>query len=128
MANESGLSAVEHVVILMLENRSFDHMLGYLYSAQGNVTPSGQKFEGLTGTESNPGSDGNPVTVYQIGPATPNAYYMPGADPGEGYMATNTQLFGAKSTPANSAAPTMASFVKDFAYTLGWQSREHGWT
>src|SRR5580698_2738975 len=26
-----GLSAIDHVVVLMLENRSFDHMLGWLY-------------------------------------------------------------------------------------------------
>ena len=25
-----GLEKVEHIVVLMLENRSFDHMLGYL--------------------------------------------------------------------------------------------------
>ncbi len=28
----NGLAAVENVVVLMLENRSFDHMLGYLYA------------------------------------------------------------------------------------------------
>ncbi|BAS12318.1 phospholipase C [Arthrobacter sp. Hiyo8] len=37
----TGLNAVEHIVVLMLENRSFDHMLGYLYAASGNVSPSG---------------------------------------------------------------------------------------
>ena len=93
----SGLSAVEHVVVLMLENRSFDHMLGFLYSAEGNVSPTGQPFEGLSGTESNPDASGQPVTVFKIEPTTPNAYFMPGADPGEGYMATNSQLFGSTS-------------------------------
>jgi phosphoesterase family protein len=83
MANGSGLASVSHLVVLMLENRSFDHMLGFLYP--GNVSPSGQPFEGLTGTESNPGSNGQPVTVFRIEPATPGAYYMPGADPGEGF-------------------------------------------
>jgi phospholipase C len=128
MADENGLSAVQHIVVLMLENRSFDHMLGYLYSSTGNVSPSGQPFEGLTGSESNPDDNGNPVAVFQIEPTTPNAYYMPGADPGEGYMATNSQLFGDITAPASPAVPAMQGFVKDFAYTLGWQSREHGWT
>jgi phospholipase C len=59
MANGNGLASVNHIVVLMLENRSFDHMLGYLYP--GNVTPSGQPFEGLAGTESNPDSNGQPV-------------------------------------------------------------------
>ena len=52
--SEGNLAAINHVVVLMLENRSFDHMLGYLYAAQGNVSPSGQPFEGLAGTESCP--------------------------------------------------------------------------
>ena len=50
MTNGSGLASVDHVVVLMLENRSFDHMLGFLYP--GNVSASGQPFDGLTGTES----------------------------------------------------------------------------
>jgi phospholipase C len=125
----SGLSAIEHVVVLMLENRSFDHMLGFLYSDSGNVSPTGQLFEGLTGTESNPGSSGSPVTVFKIEPTTPNAYFMPGADPGEGYMATNDQLFGSESAPASPAqVPAMQGFIKDFAYTLGWESSDSGYS
>ena len=105
MTNGSGLASVDHVVVLMLENRSFDHMLGFLYP--GNVSPSGQPFDGLTGTESNPGSDGKPVTVFRIEPATPGAYYMPGADPGEGYMATNDQLYGSdKARPRPGRPPS----------------------
>jgi phospholipase C len=127
MANGDGLSSVQHVVVLMLENRSFDHMLGYLYADQGNISSAGQAFEGLLGTETNPDASGNPVTVFRIQPSTPNAYYMPGADPGEGYMATNSQLFGTSSSPPHSTPP-MQGFVKDFAYTLGWQSRASGWT
>jgi phospholipase C len=123
MANGSGLAAIEHVVVLMLENRSFDHMLGFLYP--GNVSPSGQPFDGLAGTESNPGSNGQPVTVFRIEPTTPNAYYMPGADPGEGYMATNDQLYGSDNGPASSGqAATCQGFVANYAYTLGWESKE----
>jgi phospholipase C len=101
MSNGSGLGSVNHIVVLMLENRSLDHMLGFLYTAQGNVSPTGQPFAGLTGTESNPDSTGAAVTVARIGPTTPNAYFMPGADPGEGYMATNDQLFGSETAPAS---------------------------
>jgi len=123
MANGDGLASVNHVVVLMLENRSFDHMLGYLYP--GNVSPSGQPFDGLAGTESNTGSNGQPVTVFRIEPATPSAYYMPGADPGEGYMATNDQLYGSNAGPAATGqAATCQGFVANFGYTLGWQSRE----
>jgi len=118
----NNLSAIEHVVVLMLENRSFDHMLGFLY-------PAGPQFEGLAGTESNPDASGNPVTVFMIEPTTPNAYFMPGADPGEGYMATNDQLFGSTAAPPTSATvPGMQGFVKDFAYTLSWESHTSGYT
>ena len=34
---EAGLSAVQRIVHLMVENRSFDHMLGFLYGESGNV-------------------------------------------------------------------------------------------
>src|SRR5271168_1817990 len=100
---KSHLSSVNHVVVLMLENRSFDHMLGFLYAASGNVSPAGQPFEGLKGNESNPGA-GAAVQVYKIKPTDANAYFMPGADPGEGYTATNSQLFGNATAPTPPAA------------------------
>jgi phospholipase C len=125
MADGNSLASVDHVVVLMLENRSFDHMLGFLYPDKR--TPSGQPFEGLTGTESNPGSTGQPVKVFKIEPTTPNAYLMPGADPGEGYMATNDQLYSSNSTPPSGTAATCQGFVTNYAYTLGWQSKTTGW-
>jgi len=121
----SQLGAIEHIVVLMLENRSFDHMLGYLYQDSGNVSPSGQPFEGLSGSESNPGATGAAVPVFPITPTTPNAYFMPGADPGEGYAATNSQIFGSNTAPTPPTA-TMQGFVTDYAYTLGWEAKE-GW-
>jgi phospholipase C len=124
MANSLG--SIEHIVVLMLENRSLDHMLGFLYTDAGNVSPAGQAYEGLTGKESNPDANGKPVTVFRIDPATPNAYFMPGADPGEGYTATNSQLFGSNTAPSPPTA-TNQGFVTNFAYTIGWEQRE-GWS
>src|ERR1700728_3668183 len=86
----NALLSINHIVVLMLENRSFDHMLGFLYAANGNVSPTGAPFDGLTGNESNPDSSGNSVPVKQIKESDENAYYMPGADPGEGYSATHS--------------------------------------
>jgi len=119
------LPSVNHIVVLMLENRSFDHMLGYLYASSGNASPSGQPFEGLKGTESNPDSSGN-VSVYKIAKTNANAYLMPGADPGEGYLATNSQLFGTTTAPTPPNAANNG-FVNDFSYTLGWEAKE-GWS
>src|SRR3984885_6692129 len=116
----AGLAGIDHVVVLMLENRSFDHMLGYLYADSGNVSAAGPPFEGLTGQETNTDASGQPVSVYPVTPATPNAYFMPGADPGEGYNATNDQLWGSDTAPAAGSQATLQGFVKDFAYTIGW--------
>ena len=122
------LEAIDTFVVLMLENRSFDHMLGWLYADAGNVSPSGAPFDGLTGKETNPGTDGSPVSIFRITRATANAYFMPGADPGEGYNAMNSQLFGAITAPASEPAVSNQGFVKDFAYTLGGQASGKGWT
>jgi phospholipase C len=122
------LPSINNIVVLMLENRSFDHMLGLLYSANGNVSPTtGQPFEGLTGQESNLGSDGSAVPVFTIAPTDSSAYFMPRADPGEGYSATNSQLFGSTTAPTPPVA-TNSGFVSDFSYTLGWESTDSGYT
>jgi phospholipase C len=33
------LATVQHIVVLMLENRSLDHRLGFLHAAEGNKSP-----------------------------------------------------------------------------------------
>jgi phospholipase C len=60
----SPLRAVERIVVVMMENRSFDNILGALrmdatYGAAANV-------DGLTGRESNPDAAGNPVPVLRM--------------------------------------------------------------
>ncbi len=112
----NGLIAVAHVVVLMLENRSFDHMLGYLYTSAGNVSPAGHPYDGLTGSESNPDATGKPVPVFPITPATPNAYFMPGADPGEGFPATNNQYYASDAGPATAG---QAASCQGFVNRLG---------
>lgn len=109
MANQLG--AVKHIVQLMLENRSFDQMLGFLYD--GNRSPIGQPFEGLTGNEFNPDDSGREFKVYKIDRSLPHPYLMPGADPGEGYQHTNYQLFSTDD-PLKGAIPTNRGFLIDF--------------
>lgn len=43
----AGLDNLKHIVVLMMENRSFDHMLGALMKQDPRIN-------GLRGTESNP--------------------------------------------------------------------------
>jgi phospholipase C len=116
------LPSINHIVQLMLENRSFDHMLGFLYAGTGNVSPTGQPFEGLTGSESNTDANGNKVTVYQIDHTATGAYFMPGADPGEGYSNTNEQLFGSGKPPSPPTAVN-SGFVTNFADAISYDQR-----
>jgi phospholipase C len=121
-AQNASLTSVQHIVQLMLENRSFDHMLGFLYS--GKSGPGGQPFEGLLGTESNDDSTGKPVTVFPIDTSSPNAYFMPGADPAEGYANTNVQLFDTGSPPTPPVA-TMTGFVTSFESAIPFDQKSH---
>jgi phospholipase C len=50
---------IDHIVVLMMENRSFDHMLGYRHFAHPEVN-------GLAGNESNPLPHGAPYDVHHL--------------------------------------------------------------
>jgi len=121
MTHKSQLPMIDHFVVLMLENRSFDHMLGFLYADKGNVSATGQAFEGLTGTESNPNGQGEAVKAFKIKKEDENAYFMPGSDPGEGYFNTNEQLFSNHIAPDPVIAATNQGFVINYEYTLNWE-------
>jgi phospholipase C len=121
MDSTDGLSKINHFVVLMLENRSFDHMLGFLYPNKKG--PNGQPFEGLTGKETNLGSQGKASAVFQIEAGDPDLYFYPKADPGEGFHNTNQQLFGTQA-PAANAQPTMGGFIQNYASTLKWDQSQ----
>jgi phospholipase C len=92
-------TALDHVVVLMFENRSFDNLLGRLYQP-GEVA----SFEGVLGKDlSNPvpewAADRSGGAAISYGVAA--AMNTPGADPGEEYPHVNTQLFGIIDPPAN---------------------------
>jgi phospholipase C len=117
--SSSLLQGIDHFVVVMLENRSFDHMLGFLYP--NKMAPRGQAFEGLTGNESNPDSKGKATKVFKILPKDPHPYFMPGANAGEGYLNTNAELFGSR-VQNPTGTPAGQGFVTNFAYTLNWES------
>jgi phospholipase C len=125
MANsQSLLKNINHIVVVMMENRSFDHMLGFLYQASKNVSPLGQPFEGLTGKETNADATGKTVQVFPIQPTDPHPYQRPGANPGEGYLNTNSQLFSKPQAPSPITPASNNGFVTNFAYTLSWESQQ----
>eukprot|EP01087_Luapelamoeba_hula_P022092 TRINITY_DN7847_c0_g2_i2.p1 TRINITY_DN7847_c0_g2~~TRINITY_DN7847_c0_g2_i2.p1 ORF type:complete len:483 (-),score=44.04 TRINITY_DN7847_c0_g2_i2:202-1650(-) len=96
---------IEHVVCLMLENRSFDHMCGYLKSRNSNI-------DGLTGNESNPFDPSNPK-----GPSakvTATSGYVTRVDPDHSVPGTTAQIFGSGSATHLDPAP-MNGFVANYA-------------
>jgi phospholipase C len=72
------LANIDHIVVLMMENRSFDHILGYLSLPVGQGGMGRSDVDGLTGGESNPyrGTD------YPVFPLT-GTYFSP--DPPHGH-------------------------------------------
>lgn len=90
---------IEHVFVLMLENRSFDHMLGLSgltgVDIQGNPTTA----DGVTvGVNTNPVPGTNPVTEVSV--SSPADYFLSDVDKGPGHEFENvvTQLCGEKVT------------------------------
>jgi phospholipase C len=59
------------------------------------------------GKESNPDATGTPVSVSVLAPGTANVYFTPGANPGEGFTATHTQLFGEASPAVGAVEATL---------------------
>lgn len=99
-----GIKNLQHVVVLMMENRSFDHMLGALKAKNPAV-------DGLAGTETNPDSTGVPVTV------SPTAAYQSqlDPDPDHHFAAADLQIFGGVTTAQNpNRKPNMQGFVKSY--------------
>lgn len=92
------LDTFEHVVVLMLENRSFDNLLGFLYEDERFKIPEGKTFAGLN--DPNCYAD---VPSYAKGhtkndrlkpiPVQNNDFSQPFPDPGEVYQHVNTQLY-----------------------------------
>ena len=95
------MGTIQHVFVLMLENRSFDHMLGFS-GISGTDAVSGQpaKINGLQGTESNI-YQGTPYTV-----STPAEFSMT-VGPGHEFSDVLEQLSGpgAQYVPRGSIRP-----------------------
>ncbi|HEY1652581.1 MAG TPA: alkaline phosphatase family protein [Acidimicrobiales bacterium] len=121
-------NAMDHLVLVLFENRSFDNLLGRLYSP-GAV----ESFEGVVGKDlSNPVPDwaehGAPGGVVPYGVSV--GMDAPDPDPGEEYPHTNTQLFNILdeanrckdatemvapyNAPPPGRLPTMDGFVTDY--------------
>jgi phospholipase C len=98
---------IKHLVLLMMENRSFDHFFGFLKS------PS-YPINGLNGDESNPDAEGNPVKVSRD--ARISGDLLP--DPGHDFLDVNEQIFGNRGGLQDST-PLMSGFIKNYQSHTG---------
>jgi phospholipase C len=94
------LDKLKHIVVLMMENRSFDHMLGSLRQQDPRI-------DGLTGSESNPDSTGEPIKVQ------PQAEFQSqlDPDPGHHYPDVDIQLYNGSS---DRSKPNMQGFIQAY--------------
>src|ERR1700675_1811526 len=97
----AGLDNLKHIVVLMMENRSFDHMLGSLKKQDPRIN-------GLTGAESNLDTANEPAKVQPL--AEFQSQLDP--DPDHAFPAVDLQIFGGDTSPDRTA--NMQGFVKSY--------------
>lgn len=93
---------IKHLIVLMMENRSFDHMLGFLKSDQYPIN-------GVRGTESNRDSSGEPVRVSQGARDSADL----ATDPSHDFEDVIEQMYGVR-TPQAGQQPDMSGFVVNY--------------
>jgi phospholipase C len=100
------LPQIEHVVVLMMENRSLDNLLGWIYpsgAAPAHVLPAGSSpdYDGLNPSLSNsdPSVNGgqpvhvsNGTTDWDEGAVPVSQWFVPKPDPGEEFDHVTTQV------------------------------------
>lgn len=119
-----GMQNIEHVVVVMLENRSLDSVLGWLYADQQNhpanniPSSSTPTYEGLLkNTFFNKEVQTNTL-VYASAPTSSwppdhNPMLVPDPDPGESFDQITRQLFGTPK-PLPTAQADMSGFLLDY--------------
>ncbi|KAJ3330811.1 hypothetical protein HDU76_004779 [Blyttiomyces sp. JEL0837] len=104
---------IKNVVLLVMENRSFDHLLGWWARTRQDV-------DGVPENASNVCS-----ATGQVLTAEPNAQYIQELDPNHGLFSTTQQIFGSANVstmdPGN-AVPTMGGFCD--AATTTWNTTD----
>ncbi|MGO4291427.1 alkaline phosphatase family protein [Chitinophaga sp. RAB17] len=113
------MSQIKHVVHLMLENRSFDNVLGWLYADTGNQpavnlidVQSPPQFNGLTSDLYNIDADGN---KHFVSVAPPGNLTVPPFDPYEVFKHVQIQCYTPLQGGTVGTTPEMGGFYIDYA-------------
>jgi phospholipase C len=119
------LNDIDHFVVLMLENRSFDNVLGRLY-------PKSAAFDGVDGSETSKQRNGKVYTLREIPDELSVANLsVPNPDPGELWSDINLQIFGSRQVgsvgectpPKPDAVADMSGFIDSYTDLNGDPSR-----
>ena len=129
-----GMDRIKHLVVVMMENRSFDNLLGFLYADVGNrpptnipaPSPGGQPtFDGLVDASPespfwNPSNteyftaNAPAVKVFATkGTTGANPFLAPDHDPHEEFVNITFQILG----PQSWTGPKMMGFLVDYITT-----------
>jgi phospholipase C len=122
------LPQIKHVVVVMLENRSFDNIVGHLYKPGTTPQPSQflppsspKEYDGLKSTYFNPsnaqyfkGQSTETIGVVNQASSTTD----PDPDPEETFSNVTYQLFGPEAPSPNPTWPNLG-FVIDYAKATG---------
>lgn len=109
----SATTAIEHVIVLMLENRSFDHMLGLLKGKNPEIVgclPDEDKCSNLVDPQDD---TSKAVSV------SDDAVYVQ-TSPSHSIAGTTLQIFGQQSPPDGSQ-PQMSGFIESYSSVTGSQ-------
>ena len=96
-----GIDKLKHIVVLMMENRSFDHMVGALNAQNPQI-------DGVNGTLTNPDNTGASVPVEPL--ADFQGQLDP--DPDHAFAAVDTQIFNGSTAPVRQ--PAMQGFINSY--------------
>jgi phospholipase C len=113
---------IEHIVVLMLENRSFDSMLGWLYEKDSPAVyipnAPGAPFRGLQAIDPNDFVNTALNGTLSVKPTRgAQGFTIPDVAPGEEFEQVLTQFYGANA-PAAGTKVTMKGFLEDFVEVL----------
>ena len=126
------LSRIKHIVVLMMENRSFDSVFGWLYDPDNappfNQVPRGQPFDGVSGKDlTNPIPAAFSGGVARIGKCSDMTAPYP--NPGEGFLDTFAQLYNInpppQPVPNATEPPNMQGFVANYAEAISDYNQHH---